>query len=72
MLSLKNLVKELVLGKKASSESYIKYLRKRGAFVGERTKFFSPLQISIDDTQPWLIEIGNDVQITGGGANFNT
>lgn len=28
--------------------------------------FFSPLRISIDDTQPWLIEIGNDVQITGG------
>lgn len=66
MTTIKNYIRKLVLGKKASSESYIKYLRKRGAFVGDRTTFFSPLQISIDDTQPWMIEIGDDVQITAG------
>lgn len=63
---LKKIIKRIILGKKASSEDYISYLRKRGAFVGERVSLFSPLQISIDDTQPWLIEIGNDVQITAG------
>lgn len=66
MLSLKNSLKKIILGKKASSDTYISYLRSRGAYIGERTNFFSPLQISIDDTQPWLIEIGNDVQITAG------
>lgn len=66
MAAIKTYIRKILLGKKASSESYINYLRKRGAFVGERTTFFSPLQISIDDTQPWLIEIGDDVQITAG------
>ena len=40
MLSIKDFIKKVLLGKKVLSDSYISYLRKRGAFVGERTEFF--------------------------------
>lgn len=65
-MDIKAQLKKIVLGKKASSDAYINHLRKIGAFVGERTTFFSPHQISIDEQYPWLIEIGDDVQITAG------
>ncbi|OUL07521.1 transferase [Sedimentibacter sp. SX930] len=63
---IKGLIFKMLLGKKASSETYINYLRKKGAKIGDRTIFFSPHQISVDVVNPWLIEIGDDVQITGG------
>ena len=42
------------------------HLRKCGVKIGERTKFFAPMKNIIDLTRPWLIDIGNDVQITEG------
>lgn len=59
-------VKRIILGKKASSEKYIEYLRDIGCLIGERTIIFSPTKTAIDITRPWLIEIGDDVQITEG------
>ena len=63
---LKNIVRKILYGEKASSTSYINYLRKKGVRIGERTMFFAPMKTMIDLTRPWLLEIGNDVQITEG------
>ena len=51
---------------KSSSERYIKYLRKLGLKIGERTTIYSPRHSLIDVTMPFLIDIGDDVQITKG------
>ena len=61
-----NLIKKLLYREKASSETYIEYMRKRGASIGNGTTIFSPTNTLIDMTRPWLIDIGNNVQITEG------
>lgn len=63
---INRLVKYLFLGKKSSSERYIKYLRKKGMVIGEGCTIFSPHSVYIDETRPWMISIGNNVQITRG------
>lgn len=63
---IRNSIKRIIYGEKASSETYVSYLRKVGAKVGERTNFYAPMKNTIDLTRPWLIDIGNDVQITEG------
>lgn len=63
---LREIVRKIVYKEKASSETYCNWLRKQGAKIGERTVIFSPTRTSIDMTRPWLIDIGNDVQITEG------
>lgn len=63
---LKKLIKKLIYKEKADSNSYIKWMRKQGARVGERTVVFAPNKTLIDMTRPWLVDIGNDVQITEG------
>lgn len=58
-------LKEIVLGYRSSSASYIKYLRKVGVRVGENVEIFRPFNTTIDTQNPHLLSIGNDVQITG-------
>ena len=41
-------------------------MRQRGANIGERVKIYVPRNTTIDMTRPWLIDIGDDVQITEG------
>lgn len=62
----KNIIKKLIYREKADSTSYVKYLQRKGMKIGERVFVFSPQKTTIDETRPWLIEIGNDVQITEG------
>lgn len=48
-----------------SSENYLNYLRKLGCHIGTTTKIFAhPNEIHIDTTRPWLINLGENVQIT--------
>lgn len=54
-----------ILGYRASSETYISYLRKKGAKIGENVIIFSPNNTTIDTTTPYMITIGNGVNITG-------
>ena len=61
-----NFIKKLFLGKKACSESYIKHLRKIGVEIGERTVFYDARSCHVDETRPFLIKIGENVQITRG------
>lgn len=63
---IKNFFKKIIYKEKYSSQAYINWLRKQGMKIGERTKIFAPTKTTIDITRPWLIEIGNDVQITEG------
>ena len=51
---------------RASSQDYIKWLRKKGISIGDGTRFFDPLGTEIDVTQPHLVTIGSDVMITQG------
>ena len=65
-MGLKTLLKKLKYGVRADSETYIKHLRQRGMAIGDRTVLFAPMTNIIDETRPWMIKIGNDVQITAG------
>ena len=60
------ILKKIAYREKYSSYTYIKYLRSLGCRIGERCTIFEPRNTVIDTTRPWLIEIGNDVQITRG------
>lgn len=64
--SLKRIIKIIKYGYRGDSKSYVKHLKKLGCSIGERVAFFSPETITVDITRPWLVSIGNDVQITQG------
>lgn len=59
-------INRLKYGVRANSESYIKYLKNQGILIGNRTTIFDPKSTIIDITRPWLLKIGDDVQITAG------
>mgnify|MGYP004568039819 CR=1 FL=1 len=63
---LKEYIKKIVYGDKASSEAYIKYLRNIGMKIGEESTIYVPTKTQIDTTRPWLIDIGKNVKITEG------
>lgn len=65
-MSFKDIVKSVIYGPKASSASYISYLRSQGMVIGENSVIYSPTHCVIDATRPWMIEIGNNVSITEG------
>lgn len=59
-------IKKTIFREKADAKSYISYLRNKGMKIGERVFILRPRSLTIDETRPWLIEIGNDVQIANG------
>ena len=63
---IKQFIKNILLGEKASSERFVAYLRKQGVQIGERVRFYSPPHTLVDLSAPWLITIGNNVCITHG------
>lgn len=63
---LKKFIRNIVLKEKASSESYVSYLRNKGVSIGDNVRFFSPSNTLVDVTRPWLISIGDNVNITHG------
>lgn len=63
---LKEFIKKVIYKEKYSSETYTNWLRQQGMKIGERVNIYVPSKTTIDITRPWLIEIGNDVQITEG------
>lgn len=63
---IKRIVKKLFYSFRCDSDTYINYLRKGGAEIGERVIIFDPVSTVIDATRPFLLKIGNDVQITAG------
>ncbi len=63
---LKNIYKKLLYGYKSSSKSYINFLRKIGVQIGNNVTFHDPSTNYIDTQKPFLITIGNNVEITRG------
>lgn len=63
---LKEFYRKLKYGVRESSDSYVKYLKNIGMEIGSRTTIFDPRTTIIDETHPWMITIGDDVQITSG------
>lgn len=62
---IKNYLKRFIFSEKASSEDYIKYLRRRGVAVGEGVVIFRPFNTNIDVQNPHLLSIGDYVMMTG-------
>ena len=63
---INRIIRKLIYGPKASSETYIKYLRNIGMKIGEESTIYVPTKTQIDTTRPWLIDIGKNVKITEG------
>lgn len=63
---LKEVYKKLLFGYRSSSKSYIKYLRKKGVTIGKNVTFYEPNTSYIDVQKPWLVKIGNNVEIPRG------
>lgn len=61
---MRKILKRIIIREKSDSDSYVKYLRKKGCNIGKGTSIFYPTRVTIDITRPWLIEIGENVQIT--------
>lgn len=55
-----------LLNGKGDSESYIKHLRKIGVKVGDNVIIYSPYKCDIDEQNPHMLEIGNNVKILAG------
>lgn len=66
MKLIKRIVRKLLYGYRADSYAYINHLRRSGMSIGERVVVFDPRTTLLDETRPWMIKIGNDVQITRG------
>ena len=65
-MNIKQLVKRFILGHKATSETYVKYLRSLGMSIGEDVAIYVPTKTTIDEQYPWMIEIGDHVKIAQG------
>lgn len=63
---IKKFFKRVILGYRYNSKTYIAHLQKLGMKIGKGTVFFAPSSVCIDATRPWLISIGDNVQITKG------
>ena len=59
-------VRFVVYGYKCSSKLYLRHLREKGMRIGDGTRLFGSETISIDETDPSMIVIGRNVQLTGG------
>lgn len=55
-----------IYGPRASSKTYIDYLRKKGAKIGEGAVLFDSTTIMIDNTSLYMLNIGKNFQCTGG------
>ena len=64
-MKILKLLKTKILGYRAYSDTYVKYLRSIGVSVGEGVEIFRPFNTTIDIQNPHLLSIGNYVQITG-------
>ena len=63
---ISKLFRKILLREKATSSDFVKYLRKKGVKIGENVRFYSPSNTLVDMQAPWLITIGDNVNITHG------
>lgn len=65
-MNVKHVLKRIVYGYRADSETYVKWLRQKGVIVGEHVNFISPRSGWVDISRPWMVRIGNCVTVTAG------
>ena len=65
-MGIKQVVKRIVLGYRAESETYIQHLRSLGMSIGDDVRIYVPTKTLIDESYPWMITIGNHVKIAQG------
>lgn len=63
---LKKMYKIFLYGYKGTSDIYIRYLKNKGIDIGENVTFYEPNTNHVDVQKPWLVRIGNNVEITRG------
>ena len=63
---IRKFLKKLILKEKASSADYVSHLRKLGVRIGADVWVYAPSHSVIDTTCPWLLQIGDHVQIAQG------
>lgn len=66
MKIFKKIIRKIFYTEKSSSDNYVRYLRKIGCRIGKNTTIFVPMKTNIDTTRPYLVEIGDNVNITQG------
>ena len=64
-MKLKTLIKKCLYGYRGTSDTYIEYLKKNGASIGEDVTIFNPRETSISMLEMHMLEIGNHVKMTG-------
>ena len=62
---IKRIVRLFVYGHRADSDSYKKYLIKKGAEIGDNFIIFCPNLSVIDSQNAYMLKIGNNVSLTG-------
>ena len=65
-MGIRKFIRKLILRHRSDSESYKNYCRSLGMRIGERGGLYEPTKIYLDETRPWLINIGDDVVIARG------
>ena len=63
---IKKIIRRLIYKENASSKALIKYLRERGAEIGNFVTIYAPNKTLIDKQNPYLLKIGDHVRITEG------
>lgn len=63
---IKEFFKKIIYGYRYNSDSYIKHLNDVGANIDKTAYFVAPRKVIIDETRPYLINIGAYVTITEG------
>ena len=63
---LKRCFRKILLREKADPQAFVSYLRQQGMQIGKDVNIYSPQDTLIDLTAPWLISIGDHVNITRG------
>lgn len=64
-MNIRKLIRKIIYGYKADSDSYISHLKKSGCSIGDGCVIYSPMKTSIDEPG-FMLKIGNNVRITEG------
>ena len=62
---VRRIIKKIIYKEKVDTETYINYLRKIGVTIGNNVEIFFLRDTTIDITNPFLLEIGSNVSMTG-------
>ncbi|MBQ8885930.1 MAG: acyltransferase [Clostridia bacterium] len=68
MRGLFNLFGRIFLKGKTDSRTYIKHLKKIGVKIGRDVVIYSPYKTNIDEQNPHMLEIGDNVKILSGAT----